>query len=141
MHEDVSLQPSKLVLIVDDEPLIAVMMSQAFEEEGYGSLTANSADQALEMLKAAAPRIQLVVTDVQMPGSMDGLALGHLVAEQFPDIPVITMTGFSTEGHRDAVGPVLLKPFAMTKLMSTAERIMDSGRYWRKMMKPRPSGR
>lgn len=139
MHEDVTRQPSRLVLIVDDEPLIAVMMAQAFEDEGYGSLTAHNADQAMEMLDAMAQRIQLVVTDVRMPGSMDGLDLGHLVGERFPHIPVITMTGYSTEGHREAVGPLLRKPFAMDNLLRTATRIMDSGRYWRQMMKSRPA--
>lgn len=141
MHEDAPGSPTKLVLIVDDEPLIAVMMSQAFEEEGYSSLVANSADQALEMLSATAQRIQLVVTDVQMPGSMNGLELGHVIAERFPDLPVITMTGFSTEGQAEAVGPVLRKPFALDHLLSTATRIMDSGRFWRQMMRPRAPGR
>lgn len=141
MHEQAQVPPKKLVLIVDDEPLIAVMMSQAFEEEGYASLIAHSADQALEMLEATAQRIQLVVTDIQMPGSMDGLELGHLVAERFAHIPVITMTGFSSHGERGAVGPLLLKPFAMENLLGVATRVIESGRFWRQMMKPRQAGR
>jgi DNA-binding NtrC family response regulator len=126
---------SKTVLIVDDDALMAVMMSQAFAEEGYEPLVAQNADKALEVLAVAAQRIQLIVTDIMMPGSMDGLELGHLVAERFAHIPVITMTGYSTEGRQEAVGPTLQKPFAIEHLMLVARRIIENGRFWRQMMK------
>lgn len=137
MSQDSDDSVSKAVLIVDDDPLIALMMSQAFEEEGYEAVVASNANKALEVLDYLAKRIRLVVTDIMMPGSMNGLDLGHLIAERFPHIPVITMTGYSTEGSSGAVGPVLHKPFAMEKMIQVALRIIDNGLYWKKMMKPR----
>lgn len=138
MSQDSDDSVSKAVLIVDDDPLIAVMMSQAFEDEGFAPVVAANANKALEVLECLGKRIRLVVTDIMMPGSMNGLDLGHLVAERFPHIPVITMTGYATEGSGDAVGPLLHKPFAMEKMIQVALRIIDNGRYWRKMMKARP---
>lgn len=137
MSQDSDDSVSNAVLIVDDDPLIALMMSQAFEDEGYAPMVAANANKALDVLDCVGKRIRLVVTDIMMPGSMNGLDLGHLVAERFPHIPVITMTGYSTEGSAGAVGPVLHKPFAMEQLVQVALRIIDNGRYWRKMMKPR----
>lgn len=138
MLQDSDDSISKAVLIVDDDPLIAIMMSQAFEDEGYEAVVASDANKALEVLDFLAQRIRLVVTDIMMPGSMSGLDLGHLVAERFPHIPVITMTGYTNEASSGAVGPVLHKPFAMEKMIQVALRIIDNGRYWRKMMKSRP---
>jgi len=125
------------VLIVDDDPLIALMMSQAFLDAGYVALTAHNAEKALEMLAVTAQPIALMVTDVRMPGPMDGVELGHLATARYPDLAVLTMTGYALAGGRDAVGTVLQKPFAIEQLLQTARKIMESGRYWREMMKPR----
>lgn len=125
------------VLIVDDEPLVAVMMSQAFQDAGYNPLVAHNALSALELLEVSGQRIVLMVTDVRMPGAMDGLELGHLAVERYPDLAVLTMTGYALEDERSAVGAVLQKPFKLDHLLQVARRIVEDGRYWREMMKPR----
>lgn len=127
----------KTVLVVDDDPLVALMMSQAFLDAGYNPLVANNAEKALETLTLTTQPIALMITDVKMPGSMDGLELGHLVAERYPDLAVLTMTGHALEGSREPIGTVLQKPFALDHLLQTAEKIIESGRYWREMMKLR----
>lgn len=127
----------KTVLVVDDDPLVALMMSQAFLDAGYNPLVAYDAEKALEMLRLTSQPIALMITEVRMPGSMDGLELGHLVAERYPDLAVLTMTGHALEGSREPVGTVLQKPFAIDHLLHTAKKIIESGRYWREMMKVR----
>jgi DNA-binding NtrC family response regulator len=125
------------VLIVDDEPLVALMMSQAFQDAGYNPLVAHNALSALELLEVSGQRIVLMVTDVRMPGAMDGLELGHVAVQRYPDLAVLTMTGYTLEDGRSAVGTVLQKPFNIDQLLQVARRIVEDGRYWREMMKPR----
>lgn len=128
----------KGVLVVDDDSLIRVMMCEAFKEAGYDAYAAENADHAVDVLASRAAVIQLVVTDVRMPGSMDGLELGHLIAERYPDIPVVTMTGYNVnEVNNPPVGPLLRKPFDLSELMRTADVILEKGRFWRSMMRPR----
>ncbi|MBD1552020.1 response regulator [Pseudomonas typographi] len=128
----------KGVLVVDDDSLIRVMMCEAFKEEGYEAYSAENADDALMVLASRSHSIHLVVTDVQMPGSMDGLQLGHVVAERHPDVAVLTMTGYTLkEKAQQAIGPLLQKPFDIEQLMQTAAVIMEKGRFWRNMMRVR----
>ena len=64
------------VLVVDDEPVLRMILVDLLEGEGYAVEEASNAAEALEVLQAL-PSIRIVVTDIQMPGSMDGLRLAR----------------------------------------------------------------
>jgi two-component system, response regulator PdtaR len=80
------------ILVVEDEPLIRLGLASVIEEAGYVVLEAANADGAIRMLDADAS-IRVVVTDVDMPGSMDGIRLAHYVRQKWPPIKLIVISG------------------------------------------------
>jgi CheY-like chemotaxis protein len=80
------------VLIVEDETLIRELVAEELEEAGYAVVVANNADQAIAILEAR-QNIHLVLTDMDMPGSMDGLKLAAAVRDGWPPVHIIITTG------------------------------------------------
>jgi DNA-binding NtrC family response regulator len=80
------------ILVVDDEPLIRINLADFFEDEGFDVFEAENADAAIAVLEAN-PAIRIVLTDVQMPGSMDGVKLAHHVRERFPPTLLVVASG------------------------------------------------
>ena len=85
------LQSGK-VLVVDDEALIRMATMQIVEDIGYRAVEAANADEAMETLKRRSD-IAAVMTDINMPGSMDGLALSRTVRDRWPMIGLIITSG------------------------------------------------
>ena len=84
--------PNRVVLIVEDHPIIRMSAIQLIEEAGYDAIEAADADEAIAIL-AARPDIHLVFTDVEMPGSIDGLKLAHYVRHRWPPVLLIVVSG------------------------------------------------
>jgi two-component sensor histidine kinase/ActR/RegA family two-component response regulator len=80
------------VLIVEDEMMLRMRAVNIVEEAGFTPIEAVSADEALAILEARSD-ISLLFTDIQMPGSMDGLKLAFAVRERWPDINIILVSG------------------------------------------------
>ena len=80
------------VLLVEDEPLVRMAVGEHLEECGYRVLYAGDSDDALEILKLR-QEIDVVFTDVRMPGSMDGLGLARWIVENKPRIAVMVASG------------------------------------------------
>jgi DNA-binding NtrC family response regulator len=102
------------VLLVEDEALIRMMLAGEFEDGGFEVHEAGSADHAVRLLEAGL-EIAAVVTDVRMPGSMDGLGLVAWLADRRPGLPVLVISGYVTQsevvGLNPAVAGVLSKPY------------------------------
>ena len=81
-----------VVLIVEDEMLLRMRAVDMVEDAGYTSVEAVDADEAVTILEARSD-IALLFTDIQMPGSMDGLKLAHAVHERWPPIKIILVSG------------------------------------------------
>ena len=79
-------------LVVDDEPVLRMILVDLLEGEGYAVEEASNAAEALEVLQAL-PSIRIVVTDIQMPGSMDGLRLARYIRDAYPPIALIVSSG------------------------------------------------
>ena len=79
------------VLIVDDEKNYLVVLSAFLSDEGYETLTADSAQRALEIVETT--DLDLVLTDMKMH-TMDGIELLKRIKEKVPDLPVVKLTGF-----------------------------------------------
>jgi CheY-like chemotaxis protein len=77
-----------VVLIVEDELLIRMDAIEMIECAGFDTLEAANADEAIAILSAR-PDIHVVFTDIQMPGSMDGVKLAHFVRDRWPPIKII----------------------------------------------------
>ncbi|MGF7163278.1 DNA-binding NtrC family response regulator [Rhodoligotrophos appendicifer] len=88
------MSPKICVLIVEDEILIRMDLADFLTEEGFEVLEAANADEAIAILEAK-DEIQVMFTDVDMPGSMDGLKLSLAVRDRWPPIRIVV-----TSGHR-----------------------------------------
>ena len=82
------------VLVVEDEMLLRMRAVDMVEDAGYTPVEAVDADEAFAILQSRSD-IALLFTDVQMPGSMDGLQLAHAVYERWPLIKIILVSGQS----------------------------------------------
>jgi CheY-like chemotaxis protein len=82
----------RTILVVEDEALIRLALSEFLQECGYAVIEAPTADHAAELL-CARPEIELVMTDVRMPGKMDGYALARWMRESGLNIPVVICSG------------------------------------------------
>jgi CheY-like chemotaxis protein len=91
MPLDHSLLPH-VVLVVEDEMLLRMRVVDMVQDAGYISVEAVDADEALAILQSRSD-IALLFTDVQMPGSMNGLQLAHAVRERWPPIKIILASG------------------------------------------------
>ena len=101
------------ILIVDDEKNYLVVLSSFLSEEGYEPITADNAQQALDIVENT--DLDLVLTDMKMP-SMDGIELLKLIKEKSPDLPVVMMTAYGTvekavEAMQLGAFNFVLKPF------------------------------
>lgn len=84
--------PPPVVLVVEDEMLLRMRAVDMVEDAGYISVQAVDADEAVAILESRSD-IALLFTDIQMPGSMDGLRLAHAVHERWPPIKIILVSG------------------------------------------------
>lgn len=80
------------ILIVEDDALIRMSAEDLIESAGFISVSAKDADEAIAILEAQTD-IRLVFTDIDMPGSMDGLKLSHYIRDRWPPIHLILASG------------------------------------------------
>jgi two-component system, response regulator PdtaR len=109
------------VLIVDDEPLIRFLVRQILEDAGHEVKEASNADDALSLI--AADGITVLLTDIDMPGSMDGLALARDVAARWPNIGVVITSGRRLPRSDDMPQETrfLSKPFSDQRLIDVVD--------------------
>ena len=84
--------PKLAVLIVEDDALIRALAVDIVEDAGYLPLEASNADEAVALLESRTD-IAVLFTDINMPGSMDGLKLAHAVRGRWPPVKIIVTTG------------------------------------------------
>ena len=116
------------ILLVEDEWLIRTMFAEELVESGFAVREARDGDQASTLSMEDAAQYTLLVTDVHMPGSLDGIGIARLLRERRPDIPVIYTTG--RPDVLDALQPfsakevLLCKPFALSTLLTAVRRLL-----------------
>jgi two-component system cell cycle sensor histidine kinase/response regulator CckA len=118
------------VLVVDDEPGLRELVCRSLEAEGYRTLEAGHGAEALEVMESAPGGVDLVVTDVVMPG-MDGRELGRRLSQRWPDLPVLYISAYDVNdifrrGSPRSSAPFLQKPFALEGLVSTVRDLIAS---------------
>jgi CheY-like chemotaxis protein len=117
------------VLIVEDEVLLRLMIADELRSNGLSVVEAANADEALTVLQSSAP-VDLLFTDVRMPGSMDGLALAALMRATQPELKIIVTSGQSPRSlPRDIADAFFDKPYnartvvkRITALLVTSEK-------------------
>jgi CheY-like chemotaxis protein len=115
-----------VVLVVEDEFLIRMNTMDMVEEAGYDTLEASNADEALEILERH-PEIAIVFTDINMPGSINGIELAETVAEHWPRIRVVLTSGRYLMRDEDLPDEdrFILKPFDEVQLTNVLRGLLD----------------
>jgi len=91
MHPSISESARLRVLMVEDEFFISEWVAELLAEQGFAVRAVSSAAEALRHLKSTA--VDILFTDINLPGGVDGLALAHRARELFPDLPVVYASG------------------------------------------------
>ena len=113
-----------VVLIVEDEFLIRLHAAQIIEEAGFDVIEASNADEAISILEVRSD-ITVLFTDIQMPGSMDGLKLAAAVKGRWPPIKIVATSGVVNVRPNDLPkgGRFLPKPYDPTQLAATLREL------------------
>ena len=106
------------ILVVDDELLIRDLLYDFFHDQGWDIAVAENGRKALDIMQER--QFDVVLTDLRMP-SMDGMALTSQVQQDYPDIPVVIMTGYpsvesAVAALRTKVADYITKPFNVNDL-------------------------
>lgn len=121
-------EPMIVVLLVEDEVLIRMTMADALIDAGYRVVEAGNAEEALTVLRAR-DDVRLLVTDVRMPGALDGFALARRVGAEWPGIGILIASGHAMLGD-EAVpeGTLFLrKPFSDAELLHQVRALAATG--------------
>jgi len=111
--------PPPTILVVEDDVLVRNLAAAYLRESGFEVIEATSADEAIRVLQAEV-RVDIVFSDIQMPGSMDGVGLAHWVRRERPWLKVILTSGAARTakeaGDLCEHGPILAKPYDNAEL-------------------------
>jgi CheY-like chemotaxis protein len=137
--KDVPVTASRRILLVEDDPEVENVATELLQDIGCQVVQAHDGESALAVLERD-PTIELVMSDIAMPGGMSGLELARVVREHYPGLPILLVTGYSqyaaqvmNEGftlvekpyHRDtlaaAIGATVERPFRLQRTPKPAD--------------------
>jgi two-component sensor histidine kinase/CheY-like chemotaxis protein len=116
------------VLVVEDEMVLRMRAVDIVEDAGFTAVEAVNADQAMTILESRSD-ISLLFTDIQMPGSMDGLKLAHAVHDRWPSIKIILVSGQvkPSEADRPADSRFFGKPIEVKQMIAELREMVGAG--------------
>ena len=125
-----SLGDGEIVLVIDDEPSIRMLITDVLSDTGYSVLEASDGPAGLRVLQSAA-RIDLLITDVGLPGGMNGRQVADAARTLRPDLKVLFITGYAENalmgnGHLEKGMHVLAKPFEVERLAIKIRELVKS---------------
>jgi len=126
--QDGDLTGAGTILLVEDEEAVRMFGSRALRNKGYTVLEAANGEEALEVINSTDAKINLIVTDVMMPG-MDGHTLVQFVCQEMPDIKVIFISGYAENVIPGGITPesgfeFLPKPFSLKELAAKVKDVL-----------------
>jgi two-component system cell cycle sensor histidine kinase/response regulator CckA len=124
------LTGTETIMVVEDDELVRELVLILLQRQGYKVLDVAQADQALAMCESYSSRIDLILTDLLMPGEMDGRDLAEQVLKIHPEIRVLLMSGYTTDamvvsGVKEGV-PFLQKPFTQQELAGKVREVLNN---------------
>jgi CheY-like chemotaxis protein len=117
-----------VILIVEDELFLRMYAAEMIQDAGFDIVEAGNADEAIAILEAR-PDIHVVFTDIQMPGSMDGLKLARFVRGRWPPIKIVVTSANFGGRDRDLPedGVFLPKPYTFDTVAATLRELVGAG--------------
>ncbi len=121
------------VLVVEDEPVILNILRVTLERAGHSVSVASSGDEAAALYGEKFDGFDILLTDVVMPGKLQGPALASRITERFPDLPVVFMSGYPNEAAVNGNGirpsdTFLMKPVVRETLLDAIEQALRAAR-------------
>jgi PAS domain S-box-containing protein len=118
------------VLVIDDEPTVRMLIVETLKEAGYTPLEAEDGPSGLKVLQSSG-RVSLLITDVGLPGGMNGRQVADAARVDRPDLKVLFVTGFAENvavgnGHLEPGMQVITKPFVMSELATRITEMIES---------------
>ena len=119
----------RTVLVIDDEPMVRMLIVEVLDEAGFRALEADDGPSGLQLLEQH-PDIALLVTDVGLPGGMNGRQVADAARQNRPDLRVLFVTGYAENaavgnGLLDPGMEIITKPFVMTELAAKISEMID----------------
>jgi two-component sensor histidine kinase/CheY-like chemotaxis protein len=116
------------VLVVEDEMVLRMRAVDIVEDAGFRSVEAVNADEAISILESRSD-ISLLFTDIQMPGSMDGLKLAHAVHDRWPAVKIILVSGRvdPSDAERPAESRFFTKPLSVERMITELREMVGKG--------------
>ena len=118
---------SDVVLVVEDQYLLQMAALELVESAGFTGVGVSNADEAIKILEARQD-IRIVLTDVEMPGTMDGVRLAHFIRVRWPPIHLIIVSGRAVLAESDipTCSKFFSKPYQDETIVSELQRLMQS---------------
>ena len=113
----------KTILVVDDEIEIRFVIADYLREAGFKVIAAGSADEALEYLTSP-NEVGLVFSDVNMPGTLDGIALAHKLRANYPKLRVLLTSGHFSQRSVDVDLMLIPKPYVLAEVRTTIHEML-----------------
>jgi len=125
-----AIQGVENILVVEDEQALLKTTLTILQDQGYTVYGASSPEEAIRLSKSLAGKIQMLITDLIMPG-MNGRKLSNMLASSHPDMRCLYMSGYTAEiiSSRELLGPeihFLQKPFSRQDLLNTVRKVLDA---------------
>src|SRR3984893_12544756 len=121
-------RPTTNVLVVEDEMVLRMRAVDIVEDAGFTAVEAVSADEALAILESRSD-ISLLFSDIQMPGSMDGLKLAYAVHERWPSIKIILVSGQVqlSDADKPTDSRFFGKPLEVKRMIAELQEMVGAG--------------
>jgi CheY-like chemotaxis protein len=118
-------QPGETVLLVEDNVEVQAVAASLLEQLGYQVRQTDNASAALQILAAGQP-VDLVFSDIVMPGELDGLGLARRIERDYPQVKVLLTTGYADAAAAAEPGfPILRKPYRLAALGDALREALD----------------
>lgn len=122
------VQDKRLILVVEDESIIRDFVCEILGDEGFATHALESADEAAKFLDDHADRVSLLLTDILMPGMLNGADLANISGNKFPQIPILIMSGHETPESSGVVHEVtfIRKPWSFGQLLDGVDKALET---------------
>lgn len=123
-------KPARQIMVVDDNAVLRRLLTTVLKLRGFGVITAENGESALEMLESGVHDVSMMIVDVRMP-RLDGLGVLKVVRERYAEIPVVMLTipdeaDRADEARQLGAEDYLIKPVDPGSLMAVVERVLGS---------------
>ncbi|MBV4545714.1 response regulator [Pseudomonas triticicola] len=123
-----SVDAQDVVLVVEDEPVILMVLTDYLSGQGYRVLQAENGEQAFEIL-ASKPHLDMLITDFRLPGGISGVQIAEPAVKLRPDLKVIFISGYPQEIRETgslitSKAPILEKPFDLDVLQEKIQELL-----------------